>query len=113
MIERREHEQIPISFRHFSATAGDIETSTPNAVKHQRCAAAAGRAVAVFRDGQTGAGDHECSRSRHVEGLGTTRSVPAVSMKQLWFVLMPTARARMPSANPASSSTVSPSTSKR
>src|ERR1041384_2670128 len=101
--------QMPISFRQASETSRDAETFTPKAARtsalpHLLLAAR----LPCFATGKPAAAMTNAAAVETLKVLAALEPVPAVSMNNLWLELMRVARARMPSAKPASSSTVSP-----
>ena len=101
--------QIPSSLRHHSATCGDTATFTPKAVNtsalpHKLLAAR----LPCFATGKPAPAITKAAAVETLKVLAQLDPVPAVSIKQPCRELMPVARARIPSARPANSSTVSP-----
>src|SRR5438093_6924959 len=100
---------MPISFRHFSEISGDEDTLTPSAAKtsalpHLLLAAR----LPCFATGRPAPAITNAAAVETLKVLAELDPVPAVSMKHSWVHLIDVARARMASASPASSSTVSP-----
>src|SRR5689334_6561439 len=101
--------QIPNSFRHLSESSGATEMFTPNAVSTSALPHLLEAArFPCFATGRPAPAMTKAAAVDTLNVLAQLEPVPAVSMNCLWWDLIRTARARMASAKPASSSTVSP-----
>src|SRR2546430_6640385 len=100
---------MPISSRHFSETSGDADTFTPkaprtSALPHLLLAAR----LPCFATGKPAAAMTNAAAVETLKVFAALGPVPAVSIKHSWLEGIRVARARLPSAQPARSSTVSP-----
>src|SRR5947207_5939997 len=101
--------EMPYRLSQSSQTDGPAETFTPGADKTsalpQLLLAAR---FPCFATGKPAPGITKSAAVETLKVLAELDPVPAVSIKQAWSDLIRDARARMPSASPANSSTVSP-----